>query len=293
MITIKNIDKFKISIIVLDDMGSEFSHHKKNNFTEGRQNNIQMIVMCHKQAQKDNMSRMNCDTLYVTTYNGPVLFKNFNKTFNCDHQFQEIIFGLNFSYYNCTNGMADELRYGMIKYNIKERSFIIIDKNRTLIYDLRIGFMDLKDLSLKDELDSEEIDKLIAYMKPLMNKPSNRNTINADNYQFYFNKLLASRDIKSQIDVLTNETVKAAGIKTLFTISGKTASFFIIYNCIKPDPAVRTAAQVTAHASHIINRTSAFFKYGLGSPPSYQEYGEASAMSHEQDSLSGKSIKTR
>ena len=34
-----------------------------------------------------------------------------------------------------------------------------------MIYDSRIGFLDLKALSLKDELESTAIDKLIAYMK--------------------------------------------------------------------------------------------------------------------------------
>ena len=87
-----------------------------------------MIVMCHKSAHIDNMSRMNCDTLYITTYNGPDLFQNFNTTFKCDHKFHEKISELNSSYYNCTNGMAHELRYGMIKYNIKEHIFIVIDK---------------------------------------------------------------------------------------------------------------------------------------------------------------------
>ena len=36
----------------------------------------------------------------------------------CDHKFHEIMSEINSSYYNCTNGMADELRYGMIKYVI-------------------------------------------------------------------------------------------------------------------------------------------------------------------------------
>ena len=133
MITIKNIDKFKNIIIVLDDMGSEFSRHIKYYFAQGRHNNIQMIVMCHKPAQIDNMSRMNCDTLYTTTYNGPDLFQNFNTTIKCDHKFHEMISELDSFYYICTNGMADELRYGMIKYHIKEHTFIIIDKNRTMI----------------------------------------------------------------------------------------------------------------------------------------------------------------
>ena len=48
--------------------------------------------------------------------------------------------------------MSDELRYGIIKYNRKENTFIIIDKNRTMIYDSRVGFLDLKALSLKDKL---------------------------------------------------------------------------------------------------------------------------------------------
>ena len=31
--------------------------------------------------------------------------------------------------------MSDELRYGIIKYNRNENNFIIIDYNRTMIYD--------------------------------------------------------------------------------------------------------------------------------------------------------------
>ena len=154
-----------------------------------------------------------------------------------------------------------------------------------MIYDSRVGFLDLKALSLKHDLDSKEIDKIIAYKKPLMINATDRNTISVDNYQFYFNKLLASRDIKTQNDVLTKETVKADGIKSSSTLSGIIASFFMIYNCVKPDPAVRTAAQVTAHASHMINKTGALLNYGLReerSPPQYQEC--------EQDSLSRKSI---
>ena len=67
--------------------------------------------------------------------------------------------------------------------------------------------MDLKTLSLKDELDNDEIDKLIDYFKPLMNRATDRNTINKDNYIFYFNKLLTSRGIKIQNDVLTNKSL--------------------------------------------------------------------------------------
>ena len=116
--------------------------------------------------------------------------------------------------------MSVEFRYGIIKYNKKENTFIIINSNRTMIYDSRVGFLDLKALSLKGELEREDINKLIAYMKPLMINATDRNTIYHDNYQFYFNKLLTLNNIKIQNDVLTKEMVKAKGLKQLLNIGG-------------------------------------------------------------------------
>ena len=190
MITSKNKSKFKDSVIVLDDMGDNLNKDIAYYFTEGRHYNIQMIVMCHKPAQIINTARMSCDTIYLTTYNEADLFKKFNEKFKCEHNFNKIISELNINYYKCTDGMSVELRYGIIKYNRKENTFIIIDKNRTMIFDSRVGFLDLKALSLKDKLENEDKNKLIAYMKPLMVNATDRKTINHDNYQFCFNKLL-------------------------------------------------------------------------------------------------------
>ena len=62
-----------------------------------------MIVMCHKPAQIINTARINCDTIYITTYNGSDLFKNFNITYECKYDFHGIINDLNSSYLNCTD----------------------------------------------------------------------------------------------------------------------------------------------------------------------------------------------
>ena len=148
---------------------------------------------------------MSCDTNYLITYNGSDLFKNFNEIYKCEHDFSKIFNELNSNHYNRTDGMSDELRYSIIKYNKKENTFIIIKSNRKMIYDSRVGFLDLKALSLKDELEREDINKLIAYMKPLMINATDRNVINHDNYRFYFNKLLKLNNIKTQNDVLTRE----------------------------------------------------------------------------------------
>ena len=45
-------------------------------------------------------------------------------------------------------------------------------------------------------------------MKPLMINATDRNTINHDNYQFYFNRLLTLNNIKIQNDVLTKEMIQ-------------------------------------------------------------------------------------
>ena len=101
--------------------------------------------------------------------------------------------------------MSDELLYGSIKYNKKEKTFIIFDRFRTMIYDSRVDFLDLKALSLKDELERNEINKFIDYIIPLMDNATDKNTITIKNYQFYFSKLLTSRVIEIQSDVLTKK----------------------------------------------------------------------------------------
>ena len=157
--------------------------------------------------------------------------------------------------------MSDELRYGIIKYNRKENTFIIIDKNRTMIYDSRVGFLDLKALSLKDKSESEDKNKLKAYMKPLMINATDRNTINHDNYQFYFNKLLTLKGIKIQKDVLTQK-IKANGFRLISTILEIISAGFMIYNYIYPDTTVKTAGVVAMGASSMLNRASRLVTYG-------------------------------
>ena len=215
MITKNNMHKFQNCVIVLDDMADRLKKDRAYYFTEGRHYNIQMTVMCHKPAQIINTARMSCDTIYSTTYNGPDLFKIFNEIYKSEHDFSKIISELNSNHYNRTDGMSDELPYGIIKYNKKENTLIIINSNRTMINDSRVGFLDLKALSLKDELEREDISTLIAYMKPLMINATDRNVINHDNYIFYFNKLLKLNNIKIQKDVLNKEMIMGKGIKSL------------------------------------------------------------------------------
>ena len=50
-ITSKNVPNFKENVFVLHDMGDKLNKDIGYYFTEGRHNNIQMIVMCHNQPR--------------------------------------------------------------------------------------------------------------------------------------------------------------------------------------------------------------------------------------------------
>ena len=264
MITKNNMQKFQNCVKVLDDMGDSLNKDIAYYFTEGRHYSIQMIVMCHKPAQIINTARMSCDSIYLTTYNGPDLFKNFNEIYKCEHDSSKIISELNSNHYNRTDGMSDDLRYGINKYNKKENTFIIINSNRTMIYDSRVGFLDLKALSLKDELEREDINKLIAYMKPLMINATDRNVINHKNYIFYFTKLLKLSNIKKQNDVLTKEMIMGKVIKSLSTIGGIISSGLITFSYIYPDIILRNAGSVAMGASTMLSRVNTLINVGYG-----------------------------
>ena len=133
-----------------------------------------------------------------------------------------------------------------------------------MIYDSTVGFIDLKTLSLKDELEIEDISKLIAYMKPLRVSATDRNVINHDNYQFYFNKLLKLNDFKIHNDVLTKEMVTGKGIKKLSTIGGIIYSVLIIISYIYPGTISRNAGAMAMGASTMLNRVSTLVNVGYG-----------------------------
>ena len=193
-----------------------------------------------------------------------IYLKIFIKYINVNVTSIKKISELNSNYYNCTDGMSDELRYVIIKYNRKENTFIIIDKNRIMIYDTRVGFLDLKALSLKDELEKEDINKLIAYMKPLMINATDRIVISHYNYIFYFNKLLKLNNIKIQNDVLTQKMVTGKGIKYLSTIGGIISSGLIIFSHIYPDMISRNAGGIAMGASTMLSRVSTLVNVGYG-----------------------------
>ena len=133
-----------------------------------------------------------------------------------------------------------------------------------MLYDSRVGFLDLKALCLKDKQEREDINKFLAYVKPLMINATDRKVINHDNYIFYFNKLLKLNDNKIQNDVLTQEMVTGKGIKNLSTIGGIIGSGLFIISYVYPDMISRNAGNIAMGASTMLNRVSTLVSIGYG-----------------------------
>ena len=129
---------------------------------------------------------------------------------------------------------------------------------------MNVGFLDSKALSVKHNLENDDINKHIDHMKPLKNDATDRKTINTDNYQFCFNKPSTSGGIRIQNLVLTKETVKANCLKLVSSVCGIMGTCFIIHNYLSPDTAVKTAALIAGGASNVLNRTNTLFRHRYG-----------------------------
>ena len=101
-------------------------------------------------------------------------------------------------------------------------------------------------------------------MKPFMINATDRNTINHDNYQFYFNKLLTLKGIKIQNDVLTQEKIKANGFRLISTTLGIISPDFMIYSYIYTDMTVKNGGLVAMGASTMLSIASTLVNYGYG-----------------------------
>ena len=123
-----------------------------------------------------------------------------------------------------------------------------------------------------------------------MIKATDRNVINHDNYQFYFNKLLTLNNIKIQNDVLTKEMIMGKGMKILSNIGGIIGTGLIIFSYIYPDSISRSAGTVAMGASTMLSRVNTLVNVGYGE----ELKGETrickttslnSLVNHEQSSL--------
>ena len=117
-----------------------------------------------------------------------------------------------------------------------------------------------------------------------MNSATGRNTINTDNYIFYFSKLLTSKGIKIQSDVLTKEKFVTNSLKYGGLIMGNVGLILWIYETFKPDTTVKTVARAVTRVSHFTNRTPSSMNSAYGEEhdgtSSIYDHGTSSIYNH-------------
>ena len=101
-------------------------------------------------------------------------------------------------------------------------------------------------------------------MKPLMINATDRNVINHDNFQFYFNKLLILNNIKIPNDVLTKKMILGKGMKILSNIGGIIGAGLFIFNCFYPNSISRNAGTVAMGASTMLSKVNTLVNVGYG-----------------------------
>ena len=111
---------------------------------------------------------------------------------------------------------------------------------------------------------------------------TDRNVINHDNYQFYFNKLLTLNNIKTQNDVLTKEMIMGKGMKILSNIGGIIGTGLIRFTYIYPDSISRNAGTVAMGASTMLSKVNTLVNVGYGEE--LEGETRSSLVNHEQSS---------
>ena len=123
-----------------------------------------------------------------------------------------------------------------------------------------------------------------------MKNPTGKNIISSDNYELYFNKILASKGIEIQNDVLLNGTLKANWLKsTSVFFFGIISTAIMMYNYMSLDTKARAACLMAAGSSTMLNRTNTLVNYGfdedIGKDPVSDKNNQSEHLNEEKIKL--------
>ena len=177
---LENTDKYKgapdnRNLIILDDMGGLISQKMiAEIFTKGRHDYIQIIFLGHKPKDVDNKIRGNIKKFYVTTANTSEFFYELNDTYKIRLPL------VNFQ----------TIEYGIIVVDLIKNTFIIYDKNLSIINNSNTNYRTLptefniqKFLNIKKFTEKEKDDITLF----LEQESDNTIDVTDETFLFYLN----------------------------------------------------------------------------------------------------------
>ena len=188
---------------------------------------IQIIFLAHKPKDVDNKIRENVKTIYVTSMNTQLFFDDLNESYALNLPLSQFF----------------DLKYGIIEINIGKRTFIVYDKDLSVIFDsnttMRVvtpSFNISKYLNVSKFTEKEK-NEIILFLER-----ESRNSINItdETFVFYLNyyliQVLKQEPNFSKLKKLVTDS------KNIFTIREAAESFSESVTSVKP--VITTLSQI-------------------------------------------------
>ena len=131
-----NLDSFANSLFLFDDMGENIRLPAiVSLYSKGKHNNINIICVGHTVTDLNTKARDNIPALYISLNSSKQFFERVQEKFKIDSNLYR------FKHYN----------YGGKNYNTISDYYIVLDKDKNVVYDSRLG-----DLYIEKYVDNTE-----------------------------------------------------------------------------------------------------------------------------------------
>ena len=178
-----NLDSFANSLIVFDDMGENIRLPAIDSlYSKGRHHNINIICVGHTVTDLNTKARDNTPAIYITLNSSPQFFERVQEKFKIDSNLYR------FKHYN----------YGVINYNTISDYYIVLDKDKNVVYDSKIGDLDIEKYVDYTEFKEKEYNIISSYLTDRMLEPTH---VKPKELMFYFEEYLEFKGIHKSINL--------------------------------------------------------------------------------------------
>ena len=150
---LNNLDSFANSLIIFDDMGENIRLPSIDSlYSKGRHHNINIKCVGHTVTDLNTKATDNTPAIYITLNSSKQFFERDKIDSNL----------YRFKHYND----------GVINYNIISDYYIVLDKDKNVVYDSRIGDFDIEKYVDYTEFKEKEYNILSSYLTVRMIEPT-------------------------------------------------------------------------------------------------------------------------
>ena len=176
-------------------------------YSKGRHHNINIIYLGHTVTEFNTKSRDNTPAIYITLNSSQQFFERVQEKFKIDSNLYR------FKHY----------KYGIINFNTISDYYIVLDKDKHVVYDSRICYLDIEKNVDYTEFKEKEYNILSSYLTDRMLEPT---YIKPNELMFYFEEYLDFKGINKSFNFYKTYT----NIKSIFNEiqSGYVAIFGVI-----------------------------------------------------------------